>query len=352
MATAVAFLTGTPVQGRIGVGGRPRGVRAGAAAAPSLTVGDIDRAISELAGMSGAGVTAARRALLTDVFSRATAPEQGLLWRIFSGELRHGALDGVMVEAIAKAASVPVAAVRRAHMMSGDLGRSSRGRIVRRRAGAPIDRHVSRAVPCSRCWQHRPLTSRTRSPRPGRPRSSGSSTARGCRPIGAMVTCGLYTRNLNDITDRLGGVAALVAGLPGGDLVLDGEVLGVDDEGTPRRFQDTMGDFGADAPTRRGAGLSAYFFDVLHAGGEPTVDEPLSVRREVLATIVPATSRLPSLVTADVDEADVVPRSRRRRRPRGSDGQGVARAVRRRPARWGVAEGEARAHARSRRVGR
>ena len=71
--------------------------------------------------------------------------------------------------------------------------------------------------------------------------------------------------------------------------MLDGEVLGVDDEGTPRRFQDTMGDFGADAPTRRGAGLSAYFFDVLHAGGAATVDEPLSVRRELLATIVPAT---------------------------------------------------------------
>jgi DNA ligase 1 len=113
----------------------------------------------------------------------------------------------------------------------------------------------------------------------------------------------LYTRNLNDITDRLGGVAAMVAGLPGGDLVLDGEVLGVDDEGTPRRFQDMMGDFGADAPTRRGAGLSAYFFDVLHAGGVATVDEPLSVRREVLATIVPATSRLPSVVTLDVAEA-------------------------------------------------
>ena len=85
--------------------------------------------------------------------------------------------------------------------------------------------------------------------------------------------------------------------------MLDGEVLGVDDEGTPRRFQDTMGDFGADAPTRRGAGLSAYFFDVLHAGGAATVDEPLLVRRELLATIVPPTSRLPSLVTSEVDEA-------------------------------------------------
>jgi DNA ligase-1 len=113
----------------------------------------------------------------------------------------------------------------------------------------------------------------------------------------------LYTRNLNEVTARLGTVADLVAGLPGGDLVLDGEALGVDDEGTPRRFQDSMGDFGADAPSGRGVGLSAYFFDVLHAGGAAVVDEPLSVRRELLATIVPAGSRLPSIVTADAGEA-------------------------------------------------
>ena len=77
----------------------------------------------------------------------------------------------------------------------------------------------------------------------------------------------LYTRNLNEITDRLGAVAATVADLPGGDLVLDGEVLGVDDDGAPRRFQDTMGDFGADAVAGRGGGLAASFFDVLYAGG-------------------------------------------------------------------------------------
>jgi DNA ligase-1 len=113
----------------------------------------------------------------------------------------------------------------------------------------------------------------------------------------------IFTRNLNEITDRLGAVAGLVAGLPGGDLVLDGEALGVDDEGTPRRFQDTMGDFGADAPTGRGHGLTAYFFDVLHAGGTPIVDEPLVVRKEVLASVVPAGARLPSIVTADAAEA-------------------------------------------------
>jgi DNA ligase-1 len=113
----------------------------------------------------------------------------------------------------------------------------------------------------------------------------------------------IFTRNLNEITDRLGAVAALVGSLPGGDLVLDGEALGVDDEGVPRRFQDTMGDFSADALVGRGHGLSAYFFDVLHAGGAPVVDDPLRVRRDLLASIVPAGARLPSIVTADADEA-------------------------------------------------
>jgi DNA ligase-1 len=113
----------------------------------------------------------------------------------------------------------------------------------------------------------------------------------------------LFTRNLNDVTDRLGGVAALVGNLPGGDLVLDGEVLGVDDSGAPRRFQDTMGDFGSD--TGRGdatGGLQAFFFDVLHAG-DTLVDEPLATRREILSGLVPASASLPSIVTADVGEA-------------------------------------------------
>src|SRR5690606_22809408 len=116
----------------------------------------------------------------------------------------------------------------------------------------------------------------------------------------------LFTRNLNEVTDRLGGVVELVRSLPGGDLVLDGEVLGVDDAGSPRRFQDTMGDFGADAAVDgagRGSGLRAFFFDALHAG-DPLVDEPLAVRRQVLEAVVPATHRLPSIVTADPAEAE------------------------------------------------
>jgi len=118
-------------------------------------------------------------------------------------------------------------------------------------------------------------------------------------------TVRLFTRNLNEVTDRLGGVVEVVAGLPGGDLVLDGEVLGVDDSGAPRRFQDTMGDFGADADSAapgRGSDLRAFFFDVLHAG-ESVIDRPLTDRRRLLGEIVPDSSRLPSIETEDSDEA-------------------------------------------------
>ena len=133
----------------------------------------------------------------------------------------------------------------------------------------------------------------------------------------------IFTRNLNEITDRLGAVASLVAGLPGGDLVLDGEALGVDEEGAPRRFQDTMGDFGADAPTGRGHGLSAYFFDVLHAGGAPIVDEPLAVRRELLD--IRRAGRRPAALDRHRRRrrGRCLPRPGGRRRSRGRDGQGA-----------------------------
>src|SRR5262245_10883831 len=128
---AVGILTGALRQGRIGVGWATlRDVRPEPAAEPSLTVLEVDGAVDRLAAMAGPGVGAARRALLLDVFGRATAPEQDLLWKMFSGELRQGALDGVMVEAVAKGAGVPVAAVRRAHMFAGDLGETARAALT------------------------------------------------------------------------------------------------------------------------------------------------------------------------------------------------------------------------------
>ncbi|MET0143352.1 MAG: ATP-dependent DNA ligase [Ilumatobacteraceae bacterium] len=303
IAVAVGLLTGAPRQGRIGVGWATlRDVRVEPAHEPTLDVLDIDRMLDRLASMSGSGVNAARRALLADVFARATEPEQDLLWKVLGGELRQGALDGVMADAVARAAAVPIAAVRRAHMLSGDLGVTARAAMTGGQdALAAVSMVPGRAV----------------QPMLASPAETVAAALQGTGPAsvewkldGARIQAHrrdgevrLYTRNLNDITDRLGSVAALVRGLPGGDLVLDGEVLGVDADGAPRRFQDTMGDFGADGPTGRGRGLSAYYFDVLHAGGATVVDEPRVVRRDILATIVPASARLPSMVTGDPDEA-------------------------------------------------
>ena len=301
---AVGFLTGVPRQGRIGVGWATlRDLPRDATVEPSVTVLDVDRAITALATMGGAGVNTARRALLADLFTRSTPSEQRFLVAVLGGELRQGALDGVMVDAIAKATGVPVANVRRAHMFSGELGQAAHAALTGGGdALAAVSMVPGRAV--------QPMLASPADDLAAALEATGPASVE-WKLDGARIQAHrrdgevrLYTRNLNDITARLGSVAAVVADLPGGDLVLDGEVLGVDDEGAPRRFQDTMGDFGADAPSGRGRGLSASFFDVLHAGGVAVVDEPLAVRREMLAMIVPASGRLPSIVTADVADAE------------------------------------------------
>lgn len=307
---AVAFLTGTTPLGRIGVGWSTLAdVSAEPAAAPMWSIIDVDQALRAIEAMSGEGVGGSRRAALAELFEQSTQREQRLLRGILSGELRQGALAGVMTTAVAKAADVSVAAVRRAAMMAGDLGAAA----VAGLAGGAAALGAVSLEPL------RPVQPMLASP--------GSSVSNALTEAGLAqidwkldgirlqahrrgTEVALFTRNLNDVTDRLPGVVEVVRSLPGGDLVLDGEAMGMSDDGSPRRFQDTMGDFGADRPDDaefgegRGDGLGAYFFDILHVDGAPVHDETLATRRDLLAEAVPATSRLPSIVTADVVEAE------------------------------------------------
>lgn len=307
---AVAFLTGTTPLGRIGVGWSTLSdVHAAPAGVATWTVGDVDRRLRVIESMHGDGVGAARRAALSELLGAATQREQRLLRGILSGELRQGALAGVMTTAVAKAGDVTVAAVRRAAMMAGDLGEAALAALT---GGATALDAVS-------LQPLRPVQPMLASP--------GSSVADALTDAGAAQVdwkldgirlqahrrgddVALFTRNLNEVTDRLPGVVEVVRALPGGDLVLDGEAMGIMDDGSPRRFQDTMGDFGADRPADaepgagRGDGLGAFFFDILHVDGAPVHDEALTVRRELLAATVPASARLPSIITADVAEAE------------------------------------------------
>lgn len=301
IAPAVAFATGTTSVGRLGVGWATlRDVRPAPAAEPTLTVADVERAVITLASISGAGSQARRRDVLHDLLAAATEPEQRLIVGIIGGELRQGALDGVVAAGIAKAAGVAVAQVQRGAMFAGSLPNAARVALVGGADGlAAIELTPAQPV--------QPMLASPATDVADALANTGLASVEwkldGAR-IQAHRSGGevkLFTRNLNDVTDRLEGVARTVLDLPGGDLVLDGEVLGLDADGAPRRFQDTMGDFGADE-IGRGSGLRAFFFDVLHADGS-LVDEPLSTRREVLTSVVPEVSRLPSIVTADADEA-------------------------------------------------
>ncbi|MEJ7800911.1 MAG: ATP-dependent DNA ligase [Ilumatobacter sp.] len=298
----VSFGVGAAPQGRIGVGWATiHDVRPAPATQPTLTVGEVERSIGAIAEVSGAGSVAHRRQLLDDLLRQSTEPEQRLIRSILGGELRQGALDGVMAAAVARAAGVKVADVQRASMFAGSLASAALAALAEGLDGLQaIELTPTRPV--------QPMLASAASDVADALATTGEASVE-WKLDGARVQAHrsggevrLFTRNLNDVTDRLGGVLEVVRSLPGGDLVLDGEVLGVDIGGSPRRFQDTMGDFGADRGADRGSGLQAFFFDVLHAGSS-VVDEPLSVRRELLADIVPDSSRLPSIVTTDATEA-------------------------------------------------
>lgn len=298
----VAMLLGEPRQGRLGVGWRTlQAIDVAPAAAPTLSVLDVDRALDDLAAIGGSGSTAQRHQRLGALFAAATDAERHLLWGVFGGELRHGALGGVMLDAISRAAEVPADAVRRAHLLLGDLGATARLALVDGAAGlASVAMTPGRAV--------EPMLASPAGDVAEALQLTGAASVE-WKLDGARIQAHrrdgdvrLYTRNLNEITDRLPGVVDLVAGLPGGDIVLDGEVAGA--EPTPRSFQDTMGDFGAAAASGRGGGLVAYFFDVLHVDGTSLIDEPLRRRREVLVERLPERHVLPGIVTADAGSAE------------------------------------------------
>jgi DNA ligase 1 len=299
---AVAFLTGEPRQGKIGVGWASlRELMAPAADQPSLTIGEVDSAVERLAGTSGPGSVAQRTGLLGGLFGRATGPEQDFLRRLLLGELRQGALMGIMADAVARAADVEVDAVRRAYMLSGDLGHTAAVALAEGEAGlGSIGLQVGRPV--------QPMLAST-APSVEAALADGSQASIEWKLDGARIqvhrdgdVVGVFTRNLNDVTHRLPDVVEAARRLPGASFVLDGEVLGFANDDTPRAFQDTISVFARDdgSPVR---GLVPFFFDVLHRDGIDLIDLPLSERRRQLEELTGAMA-VPAVLTADAAQAE------------------------------------------------
>ncbi len=304
VAPTVGFLTGVPRQGRIGVGWRTASkVDVPLAADPTIEVLELDAILTDLAGTSGAGSVAAREQLLGDLFARATPPEAEFVRNLLTGGLRQGALAGVMTDAVAKAAGVPLALVRRAAMLSGDLGLAATLALSQ---GAGALEAVRLAV----LQPIQPMLAASAGDVGEALELTGAASVE-WKLDGARVQVHragdevrIYTRNLNEISDRLPGLVALARTAAASAFVLDGEVLWWDeDAGKPRAFQDTMSAFGRDQAADGDAHVR--FFDLLHIDGIDLIDEPLHERQRHLDRLV-GDLAIPRAHTSDVAEAQAV----------------------------------------------
>lgn len=290
--TVIGMLVGEPRQGRIGVGWATlRDTRGAPADVATVEVAEIDRLLEQLATTSGTGSQRSREQLLVELMRRLTEAEQYHLVRFVTGEMRQGANDGVVTDAVAKAAGVPATVLRRAVMLLGDLGAAAERAL----SGASLDVGLTPLVAVQ------PMLATTSASAGEAVAATGAASVEwkldGMR-VQAHKAAGevrLFSRGLNDVTAALPNVVAAVRALDADEVVLDGESLGLDDDGRPRRFQDTMSGLGTTA---------AFFFDVLHVDGRSLIDDALSVRKAVLLDLVPSGLVLPSIETDDADAAD------------------------------------------------
>jgi len=294
---AVAYLSGELPQGTVGVGWAALKERPAAAETPTLELLDVDAVVTELQAISGKGSQAARRDLLDRLLSRATEPEQRLLVGLFLGELRQGALEGVMTDAVAKAASVPVTGIRRAAMLAGDLRTVAAAAI---RDGAP-GLEQFRLTPSHPIT---PMLAQTADDvagaleRLGRAGIEWKLDGARIQAHRARGEVRIFTRNLADITSRVPEIEAAIRSLELDAVVLDGEAIALREDGRPQPFQVTMSRFGTRTATD-GVPLTAFFFDCLHLDGDDLVDAPAAERIAALASALPDELLVPRVETDD-----------------------------------------------------
>lgn len=302
IAAGAHYLSGTLPQGRIGIGYAqvqaalpdevtPEGV---------LSIQDVDTALAELQGLRGKGAAARRTQLLRTLLARATQQERDFLLRLLTGELRQGALGGLMIEATAAAAGLRIDEVRRAAMYAGDLGTLAHRALTLGEAG--LDQFsLALFSPIV------PMLAQTAADPAAALAALGGTVALEWKMDGARIQAHkrgtevrIYTRNLNDVTDAIPEIAAVVRAFAADTLVLDGEAIALDETGRPYPFQVTMSRFGRKLEVERARaalGMQASFFDCLLKDGTTLVNLAGRERHRLLSDVVPPGSRMPRIVT-------------------------------------------------------
>ncbi len=292
---AVGLMLGRQRQGRIGIGwATVSALGITPASSPTITVGEIDQMLTEVATISGEGSAARRAAVLRAVLERATATEMDFMAQVLVGGVRQGALAGIVSDGIAQAAGVAKPLLRRATMLRGDLGATAA--IARDEGAAGLEAvtlEVGRPI--------EPMLAATSESAAAAVTDLGLASVE-WKLDGARIQVHrdgddvrVYTRNLNDITGRVPGVVEIVRGFDAARLVLDGEILGLDPDGAPLAFQDTA--------SAEGWVLRPFFFDVMVYDDQVLLDEPLGERQRVLTSLV-GPHGIPTVQTDDPDIAD------------------------------------------------
>ena len=306
VAVVVSWLSGELPQRQIGVGWAALRSLPDPADEPSLTVLQVDAAFSEIGGVTGKGSQARRAELVNGLFAAATEREQAFLRRLLGGELRQGALVGVMADAVAKAADVRAPVVRRAAMLGGDLPAVAAAALT---AGETALDQFTLTVgqPVG------PMLAQTATGVREALERLGGTAAFEAKLDGARVqihragdAVSIYTRSLDDVTERLPEVVDATLALPVTDLIADAEAIALRPDGRPHRFQVTASRFGRSvdiAAARESQPLSVFVFDLLHVDGDDLLDWPTGERIAKLDAIVPNAHRVDRLITDDSDAA-------------------------------------------------
>ena len=264
---------------------------------PTLTIREVAAKFAEIADIEGRNSRARKLAELTSLFERATALEGKYLTKILIREMRHGMSEGIMLEAIAKMARRPVAEIRRAHMLEGDLGRVVRD--LRSESGATSDDVDA------------PASERARAMKPLKPMLAqpadeiadafsvlGTAFALEHKLDGARVqihhsvsVTRIFSRRLNEITQSLPEIVEQMASLGDRNVIFDGEVIAIDAEGNTLAFQELMRRLGRRREIDRARAelaIRLYLFDLLALDGELWIDKPYTERIAALAEVAQA----------------------------------------------------------------
>jgi DNA ligase-1 len=303
----VAYLSGDTRHNKLGIGYAALSALRGESAAvdATLTIAQVDAALAGIAATSGKGATAERAARLRALFARASAQEQDFLVRLITGELRQGALEGVMLDAIAAAATVPPAAVRRAAMFAGNAGVVARAALTQGAQGLEqFSIELNRPV--------QPMLAQPAVDVADALERLGTASFE-WKVDGARVQVHkssdevrVFTRSLNEVTAAVPEIVELVRASRARELILDGETIAIGKGGAPQPFQVTMRRFGRRLDVERMRAelpLAGFFFDCLRRDAVTLIDRPAQERFAALSEALPAELVVPRIITGDATEA-------------------------------------------------